>query len=79
MSHLKIDKEIIMYCDTEIENHEFHRDKNPIFLIDVNIDHIITSNRVYFGEKNSKYFIGVAHEYSSVPMRHIGLLSHCLI
>ena len=51
-------KEIIMFGDTEVEKHTFHQHKSPISIYDVNVDKIVASNRVPFGKKDFKYFIG---------------------
>ena len=42
--------------DTEIEKHKLHRYKSPI-LNDVDIDSILTSDKISSGEKNYKYFV----------------------
>ena len=46
------------FGDTEIEKHKFHNHKNLIPIYDVDINKIIVSNRVSFGKKGFKYFIG---------------------
>ena len=35
-----------------------YRNKTPDFLKDVNIEKVLVSNKIYFGGKNYKYFIG---------------------
>ena len=35
--------------------------KAPIFLKDVDIEKVLVSNKISFGEKNYKYFIGYLH------------------
>ena len=40
-------EEIVTFDDIEIEKHEFHRYKSPIFLEDVDIENVLVS-----GEKN---------------------------
>ena len=37
---------------------QFHQDKRTILIDNVNINKIIVTNQVPFGEKGSKYFIG---------------------
>ena len=51
-------KEILMFGDIKIDKYKFHHNKTPIFLKDVDIEKVLVSNKVYFGEKNYKYFIG---------------------
>lgn len=47
-SHIKDDREILSFSDTEIEKLKLHCYKNPIFLKDVNIDIKILSEKVSF-------------------------------
>ena len=42
----------------EIEQHKFHQYKRPILMKIININKIIASNKVSFGKKDFKYFIG---------------------
>ena len=37
---------------------KFQRYKNPIFLEDADIDEVLVSNKISFGEKDYKYFTG---------------------
>ena len=50
--------EIITFGNIETEKHKFHQDKNPISIYDVDINKIIVSNKVPFGKKDFKCFIG---------------------
>ena len=50
-------KEILTFCNTEIEKNKFYRNKFPIFLKNADIEKVLLSNKVSFGEKNYKYFI----------------------
>ena len=47
-----------MFDDTEIEKHKFTYHKNLILIYDIDINKIIVSNKVSFGERGFKYFIG---------------------
>ena len=47
-----------MFVVTEIEKHKFHQDKIPVWIYDVNINEILVSRKVSFGEMGIKYFIG---------------------
>ena len=51
-------KEVLTFGNIEIENNKFYFDKTPIFLKDVDIEKVLVSNKISFGEKNYKYFIG---------------------
>ena len=44
-------KEILTFGDIEIENNKFYRNKTPIFLKDADIEKVLVSNKIYFGEK----------------------------
>ena len=54
----KVDKEIITFGNIEIEKYKFHQHKSLILIHDINIDRIVVSNKVPFGKKGFKYFIG---------------------
>ena len=41
-----MDKEIIIFRDTEIEKYKFHHHKNAILIDDVNIDKILITSKV---------------------------------
>ena len=43
------------------------------FLKDVNIKKVLVSNKISFGEKNYKYFIGYLHNDTKVKPLHIML------
>ena len=53
-----MDKEIFISGDIEIEKNKFYRHKAPILLEDVDTEKVLVSNKISFGEKNHKYFIG---------------------
>ena len=53
-----MDKKIINFCDTAIENHKFHHHKTSILTNNININKIVVSNEVSFCKKSFKYFIG---------------------
>ena len=59
-------KEILTFGDIEIE-------KTPIFLGDVGIEKVLVSNKIYFGEKNCKYFIGFLYNGNKVKPFNIML------
>ena len=53
-----MDKKIIKFDDTEIEEFEFHQHKSPILINDIDIDKIVVSDKLPFGKQDFKYFIG---------------------
>ena len=48
-----MNKEIITFGDIEIEKRKFHHRKNLILLEYVDIDSILTSSLVFYGEKKN--------------------------
>ena len=42
---------------TETEEHEFHQHKNFISISNVDINKIVVSNKLSFGQQDLKYFI----------------------
>ena len=51
-----MEKIIVKSCDIEIET--FHQYKKPILIKNVDINKIVASNKVSFGKKGFKFFIG---------------------
>ena len=56
--HIKMDKENLTFGDTEIEKKKFYHNKILVHLRDVGIKKALVANKISFGEKNYKYFIG---------------------
>ena len=50
-----------------------YRNKTPIFLKDADIEKVLVSNKISFGEKNYKYLIGYLYNDSKVKPLHIML------
>ena len=44
-------EDVITFGDIEFEKHKFHRYKCPLLLEDVDIDNVLVSNKISFGEK----------------------------
>ena len=63
-------KEILTFGNFDIEKNEFYRPKT-IFLKDVDIEKVLVSNKISFGEKNYKYFIGYLYNDNKVKPLHI--------
>ena len=53
-----MDKRIIKFDDTEIEQNKFHQYKGPISIKDIDINKIVGSNTFPFGKQDFKNFIG---------------------
>ena len=51
-------EKIIEFSDIEIEKQNFHQHKSPILIENIVIDKMIESNKVSFGKKSFKNFIG---------------------
>ena len=65
----RISKEIITFGDIKIEKKNF-RYKSPIFLKDVDIEEVLVSNKISFGEKSYKYFIVYLYNDHKVKLLH---------
>ena len=74
LSHIKIGKEILTFRNIEIEKNKFYCNKIPSFLKDVDIEKVLVSNKISFGEKNYKYFIGYLYNDNKVKPLHKMLL-----
>ena len=57
----------------EIKKNKFYRHKTPVPLRDVDIQKVLVSNKISFGEKNYKHFIGYLHNDYKVKPLHIML------
>ena len=53
-----MDKRIIMFHDTEIEEYKFHQYKSPFLISDIDINKTVVSNKFSFGKQDFKNFIG---------------------
>ena len=51
-------EKIIKFGDIEIRKQKFHQRKGPISIENIDINKIVVSTKVSFGEKRFKYFIG---------------------
>ena len=66
-------KEILTFDNIEIEQKIFYRYKNPVPLKDVDIEKLLISNKISFGDKNYKCFIGYLDNDNKVKLIHIML------
>ena len=53
-----MNKKIIKFEDTEIEEYILHQNENSILINNIDINKIILSNKLPFGKQGFKYFIG---------------------
>ena len=63
-------KDILTFGNLEIEKNKFFCHKTPIFLRDVDIEKLLVSNKIYFGEKHYKYFTGYLYNDNKVRSLH---------
>ena len=56
--YITMDKRIIKFDDTEIQEYEFHQYKSPILINNIDIKKIIVPNEFPFDKQNFKHFIG---------------------
>ena len=66
-------KKILTFGVIEIEKNKFYRHNTPTFLKDVDIEEVLVSNKIFFGEKNYKYFIGYLYIDNKVKPLNIML------
>ena len=76
-AYIKMGKEILTFGNIEIENNKFLCHKTPIFLGDVDIEKVVLSNKISFGEKNYKYFIGYLYNGNKVKPLNIMFPKTC--
>ena len=53
-----MDKKVLKFDDTEIEEYKYHQKKSPISINNKDINKIVVSNKLHFGKQDFKYFIG---------------------
>ena len=58
----------IKFGDIEIEKQKFHQHKRPISMKKIDINKKVVSNKVSFGKKRFKYFIGYKDTKNSRPL-----------
>ena len=72
-------KEILKFGDIEIEKKTFTAMRLLSFLKNVDTEKVLISNKILFGEKNCKYFIGYLYNNNKVKSLHIMLLKQALM
>ena len=57
-----------MFGDIKIEKNGFYRHRSPIFLRDADIEKVLVSNKIFFSEKDYRYFIGYLYNDDQVKL-----------
>ena len=57
LQHMKMDQEILMFGNTEIEKNKFYRRESPVFYNNVDTEKLLVSNKISSGKKSFEYFI----------------------
>ena len=68
-----MDKKILTVGNTEIEKNKYYQYKSLFPLRDVDIEKVLVSSKIYFSERNYKYFIGNLYNDHKVKLLHITL------
>ena len=55
--YIELDKKFLKFDGTEIEIYNFHQDKRPILIENIDINKMVVSNKISFGKREFKYFI----------------------
>ena len=63
-----MDRKIIKFDETEIEEYKFQQYKNPFSINDIDINEIVASNKFSFGKQDYKYFIGYKDNQKIRPL-----------
>ena len=63
-----MDKKIVKFDDTEIEEYQFHQYKSPISINNIDINKILVSKKFPFGKQVLKYFIGYKNNKEIRPL-----------
>ena len=63
-----MDKKLIKFDDTGIQEYKFGQYKSPILINDSDINEIVVSNKFPFGKQNFKYFIGQKDDKEIRPL-----------
>ena len=66
-------KKFLMFEDIKIGKNKFYHHKTPILGGDVDIEDVLVANKISFGEKNYKYFIGYLYNGNKVEPLNIRL------
>ena len=72
-------KEVLTFVSIEIEKNKFYHYKTLFFGRDVDIEKVLVSKKISFGEKNYKYFIGYLYNGNKVKPLNIMLSKKTLM
>ena len=64
-------KEILTFGDIETEKNKSYGHESPILKKDVDIEKVLVSNMISFGEKSYKFFIGHLYNDYKVKSLHV--------
>ena len=66
-------KEVLTFGGSEIQKNIFYPNNIPVYLMDVDNEMALVSNKISFGEKNYKYFICYLYNDGKVKSLNIML------
>ena len=72
-----MENKIIKFNDNEIKKYRFHQHKSPILMDNIDINKSVVSNKISFGKKNFKYFIGYK-DVKKYTFMHIRSENECI-
>ena len=70
LANKKSGKDSLIFRDNEVEKNKFYHTKTSVFLKNVD-EKALVFNKIFFDEKNYKYFIGCLYNYHKVKPLHI--------
>ena len=71
-------EKVIKFGDIEIEKQKFHQHKEPISIKNIDINKIVVSNKVSFGKKGFKYFIGYKDDKNNSTFMYNSTKNECI-
>ena len=66
--YIKIENKIVKCVNIEFKKQTFPQNNRPILIKNLDINKIVVSNKVSFGKKESKYFIGYKETKNRKPL-----------
>ena len=63
-----MDKKIIKFDDTKIEEYKVLPNRSPISINDIDLNKIVVSNKLLLGKQDFKYFIGYKDSQKNKPL-----------
>ena len=74
----KMEKTIIKFDDIKIPKQKLHQHRRPILIKIVDTNKIVVSNKVSFGKKGFKYFIGYNDINKNQSFMYISPKNECI-